>query len=574
MTIGRTRGRQPHAGGVVAGIDVGNSTTEVVLGRPRTDGTVALVAAGRTPTRRGKGSPESMDAAAALVRRLERQHGVRVEGAVVAPLRPVETRTTTLPEERRPTGRLQVSAARAGTAGGSGTGVGRPFRLDRGGADPAGGDALVALVPPGTGYLAAVDALVPLARAGRLAGVVMADDEAVLVANRLPARVPVVDEVPPAGLEVAQRAELLAVEVTTDGHPLRTLTDPLRLSELLGLEESDLPHAATVAALLADATNGIVARGAPAPVPATTSTAAHGWVELDGAGRLPIAEALSRLPVSRVGAAQRLALPPELSVVDVDDLWAVDLGVVATQVQARRSGPRPVSLAWLRRDAPAIDPADAIGERLGLAVHTVSSEAAMARAGALSTPGSTADTLVVDLGGGTVDTVSSGAAVVAAGGGELLTQSVAALAGTTAAAAEHVKRGPAHRVDAPQLLLAEDGTRAFLDRPAPTDTVGALVVRGPAGLLPFHRTLAPGEWRALRLRLKVDLLGGNVARAMRTLEVAPRAVVVVGGPAADDEVLTAVAGAMPPGTAVGRGDVGGLLGPRYSVAWGLLASAP
>jgi hypothetical protein len=149
--------------------------------------------------------------------------------------------------------------------------------------------------------------------------------------------------------------------------------------------------------------------------------------------------------------------------------------------------------------------------------------------------------------------------------------SVAALTGCTAAAAEHVKRGPAHRVEAPQVLLAEDGTRRFLDTPASREVVGALVVMGPAGLLAFHRTLAPGEWRALRLRLKIALIGANVARALRTLDVEPRSVVVVGGPAGDDEVLSAVTGALPAGTAVGRGNVGSALGHRYAVAYGLLS---
>ena len=82
--------------------------------------------------------------------------------------------------------------------------------------------------------------------------------------------------------------------------------------------------------------------------------------------------------------------------------------------------------------------------------------------------------------------------------------------------------------------------------------------------------MAPGEWRALRVRLKVELIGGNVARALRTLGEQPATVVVVGGLAGDDEILAAVAGALPPGTAVGRGEVGGVLGHRYSVAFGLL----
>ena len=43
---------------VVAGVDVGNSTTEVLLARVD-NGRVEVVGVGRAPTRRGKGSPKT-----------------------------------------------------------------------------------------------------------------------------------------------------------------------------------------------------------------------------------------------------------------------------------------------------------------------------------------------------------------------------------------------------------------------------------------------------------------------------------------------------------------------------------
>jgi hypothetical protein len=547
---------------VAAGIDVGNSTTEVVLGR-RTGDRIEVIAAGRAPTRRAKGSPASLDGAAALVRRLQRQHGVDVDIAAAAPLRPVETETASIPEERLRTGRLWVVAEGAGTAGGHGVGAGRPHRL---GSTPTGTDPLVAMVPSGMGYRTAIELLLPLVTDGRLAAVVLADDEAVLVANRLPGPVPVVDEV---DVEAAMQAERLAVECSSDGRPLRVLPDPLRLGELLALADDEVADAAALAPLLLDATNAVVALDGR-PDDATTEIA--GWLELTGRGRVRFTDGHDLLRAGPVGLARAYSLPPDLATYDVDDLWSVDLAAVAHQVQARRGGAsaRPVTLAALRTSAPYVDPSTALAERLGVEVRVAGSESRAARGGALSTPGATDETVVVDLGGGTIDAVSGDAAVVAAGGGELLTVSVAALTGCTAAAAEHVKRGPAHRVEAPQVLLAEDGTRRFLDRPASRDVVGALVVRGPAGLLAFHRTLAPGEWRALRLQLKVTLIGANVARALRTLDVAPRSVVVVGGPAGDDEVLGAVIGALPAGTTIGRGNVAGELGHRYAVAYGLL----
>ena len=65
---------------------------------------------------------------------------------------------------------------------------------------------------------------------------------------------------------------------------------------------------------------------------------------------------------------------------------------------------------------------------------------------------------------------------------------------------------------------------------------------------------------------------------MRTLGQNPSQVLVVGGPAADEELLGVLTRSLPEGTAVGRGNVGGTcagepLGPRYAVALGL-ALAP
>ena len=548
-----------------AGIDVGNATTEVVLGKLDRDG-FDVVAADRAPTRRSKGSPESLAGAAALVRRLERRTGVRVSSAVAAPLRPVETATGSLPEERASTGRLRAVATGAATAGGSGSGAGRPVRFG----DPVhGDDPVVVVVPSGHRYDDVAAALSELAGSGRLSAILLEDDEAVLVANRLPSGVPVVDEVPPGDVLSSAR---VAVEVPADGRPLQVLTDPLKLATLLRLEAGEVSDAAALAAQLFDAPNAVVtsSRPEPEPVPDLPSASA-GWIEVDGT-RLPFLAGHESLRTGRVGAVDAYALPPDLESRSVDDLWTVDLGAVASAVVARRSAAvdRPVALAAMHTTAGWSDPAAALSELLGVPVVTAPSEALAARAGALTTPGAPTDAVVVDLGGGTIDVISVEGAVVAAGAGDLLTASVASLTGGSRAAAEWVKRGPAHRVEAPQVLLAEDGGRGFLDRPAPSDTVGSLVVQGPTGMLGFSRTMAPGEWRALRLRLKTELVGGNVARALRSLGTSPRTVVVVGGSAGDDEVLAAVTGALPRGTAVARGAVGNTLGHRYAVAHGLL----
>jgi Diol dehydratase reactivase ATPase-like domain/DD-reactivating factor swiveling domain len=546
---------------VVAGIDVGNATTEVVIGRFSARG-VEHVAAGRTSTRRAKGSPESLKGAAGLVRRLEREHGVRVDRAFVAPLRPVQTVTGSLSEAPPDTGRLWVAGAGARTVGGEGFGVGRPVLL---GTAANGDDPVVVVVPQGTGYAAAAAQLAPVATAGRLAAVLVEDDEGVLVANRLTTRVPVVDEFDGARVLAAEQ---VAVEVTPGGRPMRTLNDPLKLATALGLPESQLADAALLAATLFDTSNAVVALGGAV----VSDRHEDGTLELAGEGRVSFLTGHARVRAGVIGFATGYALPPDRALTPVDDLWSVDLGAIADSVHSRRGAvrSRPVALAALHATVPSTDPAGCLSQLLGIPVSAAASEGEAARVGALSTPGAGPTAMVVDLGGGTIDAVSQASAAVAAGAGDLLTASVAALTDVTAAAAEWVKRGPSHRVEAPQLLMAEDGSRAFLDQPTTGDVIGSLVVPGPAGLLGFSRTMAPGEWRALRIRLKVELIGGNVARALRTLGEEPSTVVVVGGLAGDDEILAAVAGALPQGTAVGRGEVGGVLGHRYSVAFGLV----
>jgi predicted aconitase with swiveling domain len=547
---------------VVAGIDVGNATTEVVIGRV-SSGRIEQVAAGRTPTRRAKGSPESLNGAAGLIRRLERQHGVHVDLAFVAPLRPVQTVTGSLSEAPLDTGRLWTAAAGARTVGGEGFGVGRPVVL---GVAVDGDDRVVVVVPRGAGYATVAAAVAPLAATGRLAAVLVEDDEGVLVANRLPTQVPVVDEVDGAR---ALAADMVAVEVTAGGRPLRVLNDPLKLATAFGLAESELADAALLAATLFDSGNAVVALGGGQ----RGEDHEDGAVELAEEGLVPFLIGHARIREGVIGAATGYRLPPQQVLTPVDDLWSVDLGTVAESVLARRGAvrSRPVALAAMHAAVPYTDPAGDLAALLDIPVRAVAAEAEAARVGALTTPGAGCSAVVVDLGGGTIDAVSQTSAASAAGAGNLLTASVAALTDVTTAAAEWVKRGPAHRVEGPQLLMGEDGARAFLDEPLPGDVMGSLVVDGPAGLLAFSRAMAPGEWRALRMRLKIDLVGGNVARALRSLgEDRPTTVVVVGGLAGDDEILAAVAGALPAGTAVGRGEVGGVLGHRYSVAFGLV----
>ena len=134
---------------------------------------------------------------------------------------------------------------------------------------------------------------------------------------------------------------------------------------------------------------------------------------------------------------------------------------------------------------------------------------------------------------------------MAAGAGELLTAAVAEMLAIPRASANWVKRGPCVRVDGGPRFEGEDGNRGFLDVPAPASAAGMLVVEGPGGWLPFDRHRGPGEWRAIRLRLKQAVLAANFGRAVRTLGRDPAQVLVVGGPAGDEELLGVLSRSLP-----------------------------
>jgi hypothetical protein len=570
---------------VIAGVDVGNATTEVaVLAGNR------LLGADRLPTRGRKGSAESLRGAAAVVRRLERRHGWRVDEARIAPLRATATATVAVSPAQAQTGRLRLLAAGVATPGGSGACVGVPLWLDRPPADGPGpaGPAhapLVAVVPPGLGYARAAERLRGLAAAGLpVAAVLVPGDEGVLIANRIAAGVPVVDQVDVAGVA---SCSLVAVEVRAPGEPLTLLGDPVALASSLRLAAAEAGDAVTLCRSLVDYSNavaglagGAAAAAPPGPGPHPPEPAlgaAHHsqpepWVIADGR-RMALREACALLrdwPVGAVTTFGSGAGPAE-----VDDLFAVDLGAVADAATARRGTlGRAVVAASLHRLADGADQAGQLSELLGCPVRWAATEPGAARLGALTTPGARDDAVVVDLGAGTIDVIAPGAEVVAAGAGDLLTAATALTLGIPRAAAEWVKRGPCLRVDGAQRFEAEDGSRGFLGRPAPASAAGTLAVMGPAGLLSFDRGRSPAEWRALRLRLKQAVFAVNLRRALAGQAGGAEQILIVGGPAADDELTGVLLRSLPPGVAIGRGNVGGTLsgqpaGHRYAAAVGL-----
>lgn len=526
---------------VCAGLDIGNSTTEVVLVERRGE-ELALVGRRAAATAGRKGGERSIEAAARLLLTAEQELGVRAECASVAPLRAVVTGAEAATKAGATRLLRQLTAAGA-TCAGEGMAVGPAVRLERLG-ELGSGEPAIAIVPAECDFEQAAAALNAALAAGvELRGVVCGGDDAVLVGNRIGAAVPIVDE---AEVGELREGEPVAVEIDR-GAPLR-LGDPFELASIFGLRAAELP------ALAEQVREFAANRG----------------------GGLAVARASGRTGPEAFAAAEAPELSALTAADGAGDRYEVDLDAVDDGAWVRRGifAAGQVAVASLGRE-PAVDPGERLAELIERPVVATLSEHVAGAAGALTTPGCPADAGVCDIGAGTLDISYGGAEEIGAGGGELLTLACSRALGWPRRLAEVAKRSPGVRVQSPHVGHDEDGRRRWLEAPAPADAIGRLCVDAPGGLgAVLSAELAPEDWRGARTALKRSVIAANVDRLLARFEAPPAALVIAGGVGEDREVVSMVGDILRRrGVVAGRANVAGLLGPRGAVAWGLAAAA-
>ena len=553
---------------LLAGVDVGNATTEIVIA----DASVSPprpLAWDRSRTRGLKGSAEASGAAARLLDRLQDRSGLRVEQVLLTPQVPVATRRTEVPVAPVDTGRLVLLALGGSTPGGEGWGVGRP--ADLAGRPPEGPVIAVSLDP--LGFQRTADTIrMWLGQGVDVRGVLLAGDEATLVSRRLSSPLPVVDG---ADAQLALTADAITLEVAPVGRTCHWVNDPLHLATTLGLAPDEHADAKAMAAATSGHRSVAIMRLRSRPPQAESQRIPHAWFA-DGSS-VPLTDAVSALedPARALTAFD----VGDGSLVEASDLWLVDPDALQALPGLRSSTASMHRLALASIDSAAVSMGHVDGFRRAWdgPITVLGSEMSAARAGALSTPGARLDATIVDLGGGTIDVIGPDSSWTGAGCGDLMTTATAIVTQVSHGAAEWVKRGPASRIETPHLAVDESGERRFLETPAARGSVGWLVVPGPSGLLPFSKDLSPPEWRALRLALKQQIFGRNLARGLRRLassghpSQAPEAI-LVGGPAGDEEITDAIHGWLR-AQGISRANVGGLLGHRWAVAYGLILLA-
>lgn len=598
--------------GMVAGVDIGNATTDVALAEQR--GTeLVFLASSTIPTTGIKGTDANIQGVFhALQVALERAGRalnevdlIRInEAAPVIGDVAMETITETIITESTMIGHNPA------TPGGLGIGVGHTISIDElRGADTD--QPVVVVADKGHPY----DQVARLINeaAGRLTitGAILQADDGVLVHNRLDTKVPIVDEV--RLIDKVPIGMLAAIEVADAGRIVETLSNPFGIATLFGLSSDDTKQVVPLARSLVGNRSAVVIktpagdvkeRRIPAGSLSFKGEPASVDVDVDrGAGEIMTAAQRVRAvtdivgePGTNVGGMmERVRVTMgQLTNTAPKDIRITDLLAVDTQVPRQVAGgianefsmEAAVGIAvMVKTDRLQMEKiANDMAAELGIRVEVGGVEADMAIRGALTTPGAAAPIAILDMGAGSTDASvmradGTGASIHLAGAGNMVTLMIASELGLEQFdTAEDIKRYPLARVETVFNIRHEDGSVQFFDEPLPPHTFARVVVLKPDGMAPLDIDLPVETIRQVRIRAKERVFVTNALRALRRVSPTDNVrdidfVVLVGGSALDFEIPQLVTKALAEYRVVaGRANIRGTEGPRNAVATGLALS--
>ena len=598
--------------GMVAGIDIGNASTEVALAERQGDKLIFLATA-IIPTTGIKGTRDNLSGVFQALtsaldqagRRLDELELVRInEAAPVIGDVAMETITETVITESTMIGH------NPSTPGGLGIGVGTTIRLDDLAKTVGGGPYLV-VVDRSHSFDQVARVLNEVAGRVQVTGAIMQRDDGVLVHNRLDNKIPIVDEV--TKIEKVPLGMLAAIEVAEMGRIVETLSNPFGIATLFGLDAGDTMQVVPLARSLVGNRSAVVIRTPKGDVkerriPAGTLTfhgrAATHEVDVDrGAEEIMAASAKARqihditgAPGTNVGGMMenvRVTMS-RLTNKSPQDIHITDLLAVDTQVPRQVAGgiadefsmEAAVGIAvMVKADRLQMETIAAdMASEIGIPVEVGGVEADMAIRGALTTPGTAPPVAILDMGAGSTDasvmrTDGSGVSTHLAGAGNMVTLMIQSELGLeTFDAAEDVKRYPLAKVESVFNIRHEDGTVQFFSEPLPPHVYARVVVLKPEGMVPLSLNLPVETIRQVRIRAKERVFVTNALRALRQVSPTQNVrdidfVVLVGGSALDFEIPQLVTKALADYRVVaGRANIRGTEGPRNAVATGLALS--
>ncbi|RFE38009.1 propanediol dehydratase reactivase alpha subunit PduG [Salmonella enterica] len=598
----------------IAGIDIGNSSTEVALARQDETGALTITHSALAETTGIKGTLRNVFGIQEALALVAKRAGINVsdislirinEATPVIGDVAMETITETIITESTMIGHNPK------TPGGVGLGVGITITPEELLTRPAD-SSYILVVSSAFDFADIANVINASMRAGyQITGVILQRDDGVLVSNRLEKSLPIVDEV--LYIDRIPLGMLAAIEVAVPGKVIETLSNPYGIATVFNLNADETKNIVPMARALIGNRSAVVVKTPSGDVKAREIPAGNLELQaqgrtvrvdvaagaeaimkaVDGCGKLDnvTGEAGTNIGGMLEHVRQTMAelTNKPSSEIFIQDLLAVDTSVpvsvtgglagefsleqavgIASMVKSDR-----LQMAMIARE---------IEQKLNIDVQIGGAEAEAAILGALTTPGTTRPLAILDLGAGSTDAsiINPKGEIIAthlAGAGDMVTMIIARELGLEDRyLAEEIKKYPLAKVESLFHLRHEDGSVQFFPTPLPPAVFARVCVVKPDELVPLPGDLALEKVRAIRRSAKERVFVTNALRALR--QVSPTGnirdipfVVLVGGSSLDFEVPQLVTDALAHYRLVaGRGNIRGSEGPRNAVATGLILS--
>lgn len=442
-------------------------------------------------------------------------------------------------------------------------------------------------------------------------GAIVKKDDGVLINNRLDRLIPIVDEV--KHIDKVPMGMPAALEVARVGRSIEKLSNPYDIATLFELSPEQTRQITPIARALTGNRSGVVIktpkgdireRRIPAGSLTLIGERRQERVNIeDGAdaimGKLaqiaPLVEIQSESGTNAGGMFERVRTvmadltDQPVSLINIQDILAVNtlqpqhvLGALAGEFT--KGSAVGLAAMVMTQNIPMQRLAKKINDEIAVPVEIGGVEAEMAILGALTTPGTEAPLAVLDLGGGSTDASiihvnGDVKSIHMAGAGDMVTMLINTELGLDdIELAEEIKRHPLAKVETLFHIRHESGAVEFFDTHLDPTLFGRVAIMTENGLVPIVHDLNLNQIVNVRRKAKEKVFVCNALRALA--QVAPNGnirlihfVALVGGSALDFEIPEMISDALEEyGAVLGKGNIRGCEGPRNAVATGLCLS--
>ncbi len=598
---------------IVAGIDIGNATTETALARIEGN-KVEFLASGTVPTTGIKGTRQNINGVVHSLTNAMEKVGIEItelsqvclnEAAPVIGDVAMETITETIITESTMIGH------NPSTPGGMGVGVGETILITQLAA-AAGGKDYIVVIPASVDFEDAARLINEGSTGTRqVTAAIVQRDDGVLIHNRLNHKIPIVDEV--ALVDKVPIGMRSAVEVAGVGGVVEILSNPYGIATLFGLSSEETRQVVPIARALIGNRSAVVIKTPAGDVKERKIPA--GMIEFYGqnrtvkvdvdAGGEKIMQAVESLPVledvrgepgtnaggmlEKVRQVMANLTKQHPKDIHIQDLLAVDTftpqkvqGGLANEFSQENAVGIAAMVKADRLQMEAI--AKEFSEQINIPVQVGGVEADMAIRGALTTPGTNKPLAILDMGAGSTDASIINKegeihSIHLAGAGNMVTLLIQSEMGLDSFdIAEDVKKYPLAKVESFFHIRHENGTVEFFSEPLDPNIFAKTVILKEGNMIPLEGDWSMEKIRLIRRQAKQKVFVTNALRALARVSPTGNVrdiqfVVLVGGSALDFEVPQMVTDALSQYKVVaGRGNIRGTEGPRNAVATGLVLS--